>query len=352
MKLLSFILAVSTATLAVVCIVQSRNLAKQRTQLTSAREETQERAAEIEKLEEAQKHARAQRDALLHQADVLTAQLMSRPPASAAPAAAVPGSETPSNSVAGQTDSAVADKDAAFGKVLSKMMQDPEMKKFMRVQQRAVVDQLYGPLAKKLNLTSEETDKFKNLIADNMASGAEKATSLFGGDGSTNRTEAIEKMTASQKEFDEQMKSFLGDDRYAQYKDYQETVGERAQLNQFKQQLSGAENALSDQQMDRLLALMKEEKQNAITRGDSIFSDSKDPAKVQEMLAGGQTEKLLQAQENINQHVYDRARDVLTPTQLESFGAYQTNSLQMMRMGISMAKQMFGTGKDTGDAGK
>ena len=26
---------------------------------------------------------------------------------------------------------------------------------------------------------------------------------------------------------DEQLKGFLGDDRYAQYKDYQETVGER-----------------------------------------------------------------------------------------------------------------------------
>ena len=90
---------------------------------------------------------------------------------------------------------------------------------------------------------------------------------------------------------------------------------------------------------------MKEEKQSAISRGDSIFGDTKDPAKVQEMLAGGQLDKMLQGQEEINERVYDRARDVLTPSQLNSFGAFQTNQLTMMRMGMSMAKQMFGSGK-------
>ena len=344
MKLLSILLALATAALIAVCVVQGRKLAEQRTQLAAAREELEHNSAEIEKLQAAQKHARDQRAALLHQADELAAQLQTRPPATAEPSATSPPSP-------GAVTNAVLEG-AGFGKALSKMMQDPEMKKFMRTQQRLMVDQLYGPLAKKLALTSAETDKFKGLIADNLMSGTEQATSLFGDSASTNRAKTMEMLAAAHQAADDQMKSFLGEDRYAEYKDYQQTVGERAQLNQLKQQNAGGENALSDQQTDQLLALMKEEKQNAAARGESVFSAGQDQAKLQELVAGGQTDKLLESQESLNQRVYDRARDVLTPAQLDSFGAFQTNQLQMMRMGMTMAKKMFTSEKDTTEAAK
>jgi hypothetical protein len=57
----------------------------------------------------------------------------------------------------------------------------------------------------------------------------------------------------------------------------------------------------------------------------------------------------MESQETINQRVYDRARNLLTPAQLDSFGTFQTNQLQMMRMGMSMAKKMFAPGKETAD---
>jgi hypothetical protein len=42
--------------------------------------------------------------------------------------------------------------------------------------------------------------------------------------------------------------------------------------------IAGGENALSDQQTDQLLALMKEEKQNAAARGESVYSAGQDQA--------------------------------------------------------------------------
>src|ERR1041385_7853352 len=75
MKIVSFILAVAVATLVAVCVIQAHRSAQQRTQLANAREEIEKHNTEIEKLEAAQKHSRAQRDALLHQADILTAEL-------------------------------------------------------------------------------------------------------------------------------------------------------------------------------------------------------------------------------------------------------------------------------------
>ena len=70
----------------------------------------------------------------------------------------------------------------------------------------------------------------KDFIADTQMKGAEMAGSMFGG-GSTNRTDVLNKLAAEQKESDGQIKAFLGQERYAQYQDYQQTLGERMQLN-------------------------------------------------------------------------------------------------------------------------
>jgi hypothetical protein len=57
------------------------------------------------------------------------------------------------------------------------------------------------------------------------------------------------------------------------------------------------------------------------------------------MFSGEGVEKLLQSQEAVNQRVYDRAREVLAAEQLAAFGRFQTNQLQMMRMGMNMARR-------------
>src|SRR5258706_7659247 len=90
MKLLSILLALATAALATICVVQGRKLAELKTQLATAREEREQNSAEIEKLQVAQDHARAQRNALLHQADALAAQIQARPQPAAATVAEAP----------------------------------------------------------------------------------------------------------------------------------------------------------------------------------------------------------------------------------------------------------------------
>jgi hypothetical protein len=203
-----------------------------------------------------------------------------------------------------------------------------------------VLDQLYAPLVKQLNLTPEDAEQFKNLLADNMMKAAEKATSMMGGDSATNRTEMLKTLADEQKVFDEQVRGFLGETGYAQYKDYQQTVGERTQLSQFQQQFAGTENALTDQQTERLLALMKEEKQNvAAATGQPLPGNGQDAATMEAMFSGDGVEKLMQTQETLNQRVYERAKEVLSENQLGPFGKFQTNQLQMMRMGMSMAKK-------------
>ena len=329
--LITVFIATSVA-LGALCVVQWQKLDRQKGQMVSLRGEMDQKTQEIADLQANQKLIAKQQNKSLELASDLAAKLqaqrLANAKAAAQAAAASAGAEGQKPGKGG------------FGDAFAKILKDPEMLKMIRDQQRTMMDSLYSPLVKKMNLTPEEAAQFKDLLADNMMKGASKATSLFGGDSSTNRTELLNTLSAEQKSFDQQVREFLGESRYTEYKDYQQTVGERTQLNQFRMQTAGGENALTDQQTEQLLGFMKEEKRAvAAATGLPLPGDNQDAAGLQAMFSGEGTEKLLQSQETVNQQVYARARAVLSAEQLATFGKFQTNQLQMMRMGMNMARK-------------
>ena len=95
---------------------------------------------------------------------------------------------------------------------------------------------------------------------------------------------------------------------------------------------------------------MKEEKQ-AVAAATSQPSpgETPDAAQMQAMLSEDGADKALQSQEAVNQQVYERAKEVLSPGQLDSFGKFQTNQLQMMRVGMSMARKLLAPAKAEGN---
>ena len=338
-------LTATTISLAVVCVVQSRKTAGQQTQAAALQSELEVASQQLEALQAAQKRADQQRHELMGQAEELAAQLQVHQLVETNVAVPAPPPLAPVSEVG-----KAAEEQGGLGKMISKMMQNPDTKKFIQQQQRMMMDQMYGPLVKQLGLTPDEATQFKDLLVDNGMKAAEKATSLFGDSASTNRTDMLTSLTAEQKSFDDQVKALLGDDRYTQYKEYQQTVGERALLNQFKQQ-AGSDYNLSDPQSEALLNFMKEEKKSvAASTGLSLGDSGQDPAKLQGLMADDKVDQYMQAQETINQRVYDRARTILSPEQLGTLGKFQTNQLQMMRMGMGMMKTMFGPDKSGGAA--
>ena len=331
-----------TIALGAACLVQRQKLAAQKAQTVSLRSEIAQKAQEIAELQAGQKFNEQQRQELFQQAADLANKLQARLKADAKSEAKTPVGVAPATD--GQKPG--TDK-GGLGNFFAKMMEDPETKKVIRDQQRMMLDQLYDPLIKKMDLTPAEAAQFKDLLADNMMKNAEKATSLMGG-GATNRTEMLATLSAEQKDFEEQLRGVLGETRYAQYQDYQQTVGERTQLSQFRQQTTG-ENALTDRQSEQLLGFMKEAKQTMATAsGQSGPGNGQNAANMQAMLSGEGTEKLLQSQETVNQRVYERAREVLSADQLGAFGRFQTNQLQMMRMGMNMARKFMTPEKTEG----
>lgn len=339
---LIILFATTTLALGVVCVVQWQKRDTQQTEILSLRGDLDQKAREAADLQAAQELLVKQRREALGQASDLAAKLQTERLASAALAARATPAPTEDEGRKPRKGP------GAFSEFFKKMMDDPDTRKMIRQTQRMMLDQLYDPLIKQMGLTPEEADQFKDLLADNMMKASERATSMFGG-GMTNRTELLAAMTAEQKTFDEQLRQFLGDARYTQYKDYQETVGERTQLNQLRQQF-GTENALTDQQTEQLLQFMREERRSVTATGMPTPGAGHDAANLEAMMSGEGVEQLLQSQETVNQRVYDRARGVLSEEQLAAFGRFQTNQLQMMRMGMNMARRFMGAENSGGSA--
>ncbi|HOX56407.1 MAG TPA: hypothetical protein P5205_07015 [Candidatus Paceibacterota bacterium] len=335
---ITLLFAATTVTLAVVCLVQSRKSVTQETQITALRTELEASSIQNEDALKAQQRADREREELAAQTEELAARIRAGQLAAATPSAPVPApvEEPPSPKRSG-TD---AEK-GGFGKMISQMMRDPEARKFIRDQQRMTMDQLYAPLIRQMGLSPEEAGQFKDLLADNMMKAADKAYAVMGGAASSNRTEMLSSLNAEQKAFENSVKDFLGDDRYALYKDYQETIGERTMLNQFKTQL-GSDYNLTDPQTEAMLTFMKEEKKSvAATTGLPLGDFGEDKAKLQAMLSGDKLSQYLDAQQTVNQRVYDRARTILSAEQLQTLAKFQSHQAQMMRMGMTMAKKMF-----------
>ena len=224
-----------------------------------------------------------------------------------------------------------------MGKALSKMMSDPAMKEMMRSQQKSMIETMYGRLFKEMNLTPEERQKFSELLLDQQTKAMEAGMGIFEEGGLTNVTQSVQ---AQQKESEEQLKALLGEERFTQYQEYQKTVGDRIQLDQLRRQMETAGTPVQDEQLQQLLALTKEERE----RVPAPFPQ--DPqgaaANMERMLSGEFMEKQMAWQEEINRRVLERATTVLTPDQLKAYEQFQTQQINMQKLGLKMMKGMFG----------
>ncbi|HKS35722.1 MAG TPA: hypothetical protein VJW76_00930 [Verrucomicrobiae bacterium] len=330
----------------VVAWMQSRQNQALDRELTALRLRLEERTRERQADEALKQELTENQETLHREVRRLTDELQSLR-ANAAPRSAT--AQTDTSPPAGANDSEKK-KGGLFGDALAKMMEDPAMKKMMRQQQMAMMDTMYGPLFKQLGLSPEEIAAFKEKLIDTQMGGVEGASAIFGGEADpAKREEAIKSIAEKHKAGEEQLKEFLGEDRYGQYKDYQETLGERMTLNQFQQQLSGGENALAEDQNAQLLAIMKEERKNSPAMFGADPNAVPDPAQFEAMLSEEKMNQHFEQQEQLNQRILERARAVLNQEQLESLTSFQKSQIDMQRFGMQMAIQFMGgeKSKDT-----
>ncbi len=129
-------------------------------------------------------------------------------------------------------------------------IQNPVFLELLRNQQKLLLDERYGALFKRLQLTPQQLDQFKNLLVEKqLAKSDDKAVAreLGGTPGET--------ALAAQDDVNSQISSLLGDSGYAQYQHYEETNSLRTTVSRLQQTLSYTATPLTDDQAGKLVEL-------------------------------------------------------------------------------------------------
>ena len=226
-----------------------------------------------------------------------------------------------------------------MGKMLAEMMKNPETRKAMEQQQKMGVQMVYGALFKELNLPPEQEKKLREMLLAQQMDNMSQAGVMFDGKEGIDRTQAVQELAEKNKKNQEQIKELVGEEKYAQMQDYNQTVQERMVLDQF-----GKEVELSPEQNQQLLAIIKEEKKNMqINRGAPVPNGTQDWQQV--LQSGEMAEQMFAQQEEVNIRVLERAGQILTPEQSAKLGPLLQSQLEMQKAGMKMAREMF---KDPG----
>jgi len=344
-NVVTWFFALAAVIVSAVCAYQASQLRAKKAEVAEWRREAETQDAALDQARAAHARLQQQQLDLAAKLEAVTTALDS----SARQSPTTPS--TPSATAAGpQKPEAGREPMKGVGGAIAKMLENPEMKKMIAQQQRAMLDMMYGPLFKELGLTKEETDHFKELLLAQQMKGVEQAGTLFGSktDGRS-QAERAQDLAEFTRQSQEEIKAFLGEERFNYYKDYSETVGERMQLNQLTQQLADSPNAITPDQQAQLVAIIREERESLSPDFATLGWSGNTPGDSAMIPSEEKMTQVMDLQQTLNARVYERARGVLQQEQLNAFGDFQTNQLSMQRLGVKMLRGMMGDAAQSAD---
>jgi len=131
---------------------------------------------------------------------------------------------------------------------------------------RQRMEQRYGPLAKQLGLTPDQTDQFMKLLVDKRmaTSDVTAAAAQQGGAALQDRAAFTSLVTSQQDDIENQIQALLGDAGYAQYLAATVTTGQSNSIVRLQAALSGTA-PLNDAQVAQLQQLLSQDNIGHIT---------------------------------------------------------------------------------------
>jgi hypothetical protein len=189
----------------------------------------------------------------------------------------------------------------------------PAFEKMRRSQVRAINKRLYSDIGDKLGLSKADTGRLIDLLTDQRLASMEGARVRMNNSSADPR--AISE--AARQELSA-IADLIGQDKMEQFKDYQETLPARQEVEMLSRQLEGADLELSKSQRDRLVTALAEERRRVPTPTLANAPSREDYA--QAMAAW---------HEDYNERATSRARSILVGEQLGAYEEYQQWSREM-----------------------
>jgi hypothetical protein len=220
-----------------------------------------------------------------------------------------------------------------------KYREDPAFKKAMK----EGLDKQYADLFKKLNLSPEKLELFKDLLFEEMLAQQDIFMNLndLVNPSPEEQEELHKRLQAFHEEYEAKKSDFLGGPDYATYQAYSETQHERYQVNKFLSFLD-SDAKLTESQKESLIEAMSEGAKGVLLEGP--VNDGLPP---EEMTEEMQMELSLNFQVRQHDAYLEAAGSILSSSQLEQFEGYLENQLEQQRLFMEMRALRSETSDDT-----
>ena len=228
-----------------------------------------------------------------------------------------------------------------FAAGLAEMMDTPEMQETIRMQiENALINPVFGDFIKNLGMDEMDTETFRNLLSHRFMIGASTGMKMMNSD-AEQRAELKEQIKQEEGSVDEMIKEMLSEEKYKEYDEYKNTMGERMALNQFNQQLGMSGSNLTPEQNNQLVSAMHEARLEAQKEGNYFNPENADMSDFNDE----NMQKHQQQQQAINSKTLERSKTILDDKQVEKFELFLINLQRQQEMQMKMAQKMFGKDK-------
>ncbi len=231
-----------------------------------------------------------------------------------------------------------ADANAPKPSPLSGVIGDPAMRKLIRDQQKFGMTMIYKGFTNRVNLTAEQSEKFVNLLADDIMENVDHVTAVLKEGKSP---EEMDRVFAQQEaDLRDKVKSLIGPDGFAQYQDYTQNLGSYLTAEQFKSQLTG-DPAAKEEKSKQLYQLMRE--QTAAALGEAGLAADFQTLPIlnfRNIASEQEAEKNLKFMEHIYDRVSAQAAGFLSSEEIQKFGEFRIKAMEAQRMSLVMNRKM------------
>jgi hypothetical protein len=169
-----------------------------------------------------------------------------------------PGDDTPAPETRPTTTPFRRGFDPERMAAMRELMAKPEVQALLTTERKGLVDAQYAALFRNLNLTPDQLDKLRTLLADRQNAIQDVFAAAREQDiNPRTDPQAFQKLVAdAQQPIEDGIKSLLGDNGYNQLTNYEQTMPQRNIVNVLQQRLSSSNTPLTPAQSDQLVQIL------------------------------------------------------------------------------------------------
>ena len=221
---------------------------------------------------------------------------------------------------------------------LSKLTATPEAREVVRGQQKFGMGLLYKGLTERAKLSSEQSEKLNNLLADHVMENVDLITTMLRDKPPLDQID--QKFAAQDAALQAQVQELLGADGATQYQDYTRNLLSSLTADQFKSMMTGTDDEKANKSK-QVAQIMQESVQAALAAAGLPADYQALPILNFGNIASEQEgDRSLQLLQDIYQRASTRLGTVLSPEELTKFQEFQTTAIKNNRQVLSLNRTM------------